>query len=63
MEKIIWIDCVKNEVLHTVKEDRNILHTIKRKKVNGIGHNLHRKYLLNHVPEGKIKVEGTDGQG
>jgi len=54
---------VKNEVLHTVKEDRNILHTIKRKKVNGIGHNLHRKYLLNHVPEGKIKVEGTDGQG
>jgi hypothetical protein len=30
MEKISWTDCVRNEeVLHTVKEERNILHTIR----------------------------------
>jgi hypothetical protein len=29
MEKISWMDCINNEaVLHRVKEDRNILHTI-----------------------------------
>jgi len=61
--EIIWNDCVKNEVLHTVKEDRNISHTIKRKKANGIGHILDRKYLLSHITEGKIKVEGIEGQG
>jgi hypothetical protein len=30
--------CENEEVLHTVKEDRNILHTIQRKKANWIGH-------------------------
>jgi hypothetical protein len=31
MEKIIWTDRVRNEeVLHRVKEERNILHKIKR---------------------------------
>jgi hypothetical protein len=30
MEKISWTDCVNNEaVLHRVKEERNILHTIR----------------------------------
>jgi len=29
MEKILWIDQVKNEVLQAVKEKRNILHTTK----------------------------------
>jgi hypothetical protein len=39
MEKISWTDRVKNkEVLHRVKEERNILHTAKRRKANGIGH-------------------------
>jgi hypothetical protein len=33
MEKISWTDCLRNEeVLHTVKEQRNILHTVKKKK-------------------------------
>jgi hypothetical protein len=40
MEKISWTDRVRNEVLYRVKEERNILHTIKRRKVNWIGHNL-----------------------
>jgi hypothetical protein len=35
MEKIIWIDRVRNEeVLHRVKEERNVVHTIKRRKAN-----------------------------
>jgi hypothetical protein len=39
MEKIRETDHVRNEeVLHRVKEERNILHTIKRKEANWIGH-------------------------
>jgi len=38
MEKISWTDRVENEeVLHTDKEVRNILHTVKRRKANWIG--------------------------
>jgi len=38
MQKIIETDHVKNEeVLHRVKEERNILLTIKRKTDNWIG--------------------------
>jgi hypothetical protein len=38
MEKISWTDYARNEdVLHTVKEERNFLHTIKRRKANWIG--------------------------
>jgi hypothetical protein len=34
MEKISWTDRVRNEeVLHRVKVERNIIHTIKRRKV------------------------------
>jgi hypothetical protein len=33
MEKIVWTDRVRNEeVLHRLKEERNIVHTIKKKK-------------------------------
>jgi hypothetical protein len=39
MEKISWTDRVRNEeVLHRVKEERNIPHTIKRRKANWFGH-------------------------
>jgi hypothetical protein len=35
MEKISWTDRVRNEeVLHRVTEERNIVHTIKRRKAN-----------------------------
>jgi hypothetical protein len=58
MEKISWTDRVRNEeVLHRVKEERSIVHTIKRRKANWIGHILRRNCLLKHVNEGKI--EGT----
>jgi hypothetical protein len=51
------------EVLHTAKEERNILHTIKRRKANWIGHILRRNCLLKHVIgrkiEGRIETTGT----
>jgi hypothetical protein len=59
--KISWTERVKNEqVLQTVKEERNILHTIKRGEANWLCHILHRNCLLKHVIEGKIerKIEG-----
>ena len=44
IEKIIWTDYMKNEeVLPRVKKERNILHTVKRRKANCIGHILRRK--------------------
>jgi hypothetical protein len=59
MEMISWTDRVRNEeVLHTVKEKRNILHTIKRRKANWIGHSLRRNCILKRVTEGKLR--GTD---
>jgi hypothetical protein len=42
------------EILQRVREERNILLTIKRRNVNWIGHILHRNCLLKHVIEGKI---------
>jgi hypothetical protein len=41
------------------KEQRNILHTVNRRKANWIGYILRRNCLLKHVIEGKI--EGTIG--
>jgi hypothetical protein len=56
MEKFKWTNHVRNEeVLLRVKEERNILHTIKRRKANWIGHILCRNCLLKHVIEGKIQ--------
>jgi hypothetical protein len=66
MEKISWTDRVRNEeVLHRVKEERNIVHTIKRRKANWIGHILRRNCLLKHVIEGKIegRIEMTGRRG
>jgi len=55
-EKISWTDHVRNEeVLLRVKEQRNILHEINKRKANWIGHILHRNCLLQWVIEGKIK--------
>ena len=56
MEKISWTDHARNEeVLRGVKDERNILHTIKRRKADWIGHILRRDCLLKHVIEGKIE--------
>ena len=54
------------EVLLTVKEQRNILHEISKRKANLIGHILRRNCLLQRVIEGKIKgrieVKGRRGR-
>jgi len=65
MEKIIWTDHVRNEVLLRVNEQRNILHEIRKRKANWIGNILHRNCLLNQVIEGKIKgqIEVTRRRG
>jgi hypothetical protein len=56
MEKISWTDHVRNEeALIRVKEERNILHEISKRKANWIGYILRRKCLLQRVIEGKIK--------
>ena len=66
MEKISWTDRVRNEeVLLRVKEQRNILHEMSKRKANWIGHILCRNCLLQRVIEGKIKggIEVTGRQG
>ena len=58
MENISWTDHVRNEeVLLRVNEQRNILHEIRKRKANWIGHILRRNCLLKQVMEGKIKGE------
>ena len=43
------------EVLLRVKEQRNILHEIRKRKANWIGNILRRNCLLQRVIEGEIK--------
>jgi hypothetical protein len=66
MEKSSWTDNVRNEeVLIRVKEQRNILHEICKRRANWIGHILRRTCLLQQVIEGKIKrgLEVTERRG
>jgi len=66
MEKISWTDHLRNEeVLLRVKEQRNILHEIRKRKANWIGHILCRNCLLQRVIGGKIKggIEVTGRRG
>jgi hypothetical protein len=65
MEKIIWTDSARNDlVLHRVK-DRNILHATKRRKDNWIGHIFCRNCLLRHFAEGNVEglITVTEGRG
>ena len=53
-----WTDHVRNEeVLLRLNEQRNILHEIRKRKANWIGHILRRNCLLKQVIEGKIQRE------
>jgi hypothetical protein len=64
--EISWTDRVGNEeVLQRIKEERNTLKTIKRKKVDWIGHILRRNCRLRHVTERKIQgmIEVTRRRG
>jgi hypothetical protein len=67
MEKISWTDHVRKEdVLLRVKEQRNILHEIRKRKANCIGHILRRNCLLQRVIKreihGEIQVTGRQGR-
>ena len=49
---------MRNEdVLLRVNEQRNIVHEIRKRNANWIGHILRRNFLLKQVIEGKIKGE------
>jgi hypothetical protein len=66
MEKISWTDHVRNEdVLLRGEEQRNILHEIRKRKANWIGHILRRNCFLQRVTEEKIQggIEVTGRQG
>jgi hypothetical protein len=66
MEKISCTDRVRNEdVLLRVKEQRNILHEIRKRKGNWIRHILRRNCFLQRATEGKIQggIEVTGRQG
>ena len=61
-----WTDHERNEdVLLRVKEQRNILHEILKRKANWIGNILRRNCVLQRVTEGKIigGIEVTGRQG
>jgi hypothetical protein len=60
MEEISWTDRVRNdEVLQRVKEEGNILHTVKIRKADWIGRFLRRNCLLKDVIKGKIEGRVT----
>jgi hypothetical protein len=58
MEKINWRSI-------RASEQRNIVHEIRKRKANWIGHILRRNFLLKQVIEGKIKgqIEVTRRRG
>jgi hypothetical protein len=61
--EISWTDHVRNEeVLLRVKEQRNIIHEIIKRRTNWIGHILRRNCLLEQVIKPKIK-EGIEVAG
>ena len=56
--KDCWTDHVRNkDVLLRVKEQRNILHEIRKRKAKLIGHILRRNCLLQRVIEENIREE------
>ena len=52
MEKISWTNRVK-EISHGVKEERNTLHSNKRRKANWTGHILRSDCFLNTLFKGR----------
>ena len=63
MEKISWTDRVRSKVaLCRIKEELNILHTVKGRKDQWFGHTLRKNCLLQAVIEGQIEVTGRRGR-
>ena len=62
--EISWTDGMRKKYyISLIKADRNILHTMERRKANWIGHNLRRnclqKLVIEETVEGRI---GSDGK-
>ena len=55
MENVSRTDRVKNEVVPNVKDESNILKTVKRKQANWVGDIFHRNCHIKSVIEGKIE--------
>lgn len=59
-----WNYCVKNvDILHRVKEKRNILQTVRRRKAAWVRHTMRINCLLNLIIQGKIGGYGRRGRG
>jgi hypothetical protein len=57
MEKISWTNCDRNEeALHSVNEERNIVHTIKRRLIGSVTARA-GNCLLKHIRKGKVEGE------
>jgi len=56
---------VRTLIIYTYYQQRNIIHEIRKRKANWIGHILCRNCLLQQVIEGKIKggIEVTGRRG
>jgi hypothetical protein len=68
MTMVTWLELkcqYSSLVLLIVNEQRNILHEIRKRKANWLGHVLRQNCLLKQVIEGKIKgeIEVTRRQG
>ena len=69
MEKISWTDHVRNEeVLLRVNEQRNILHEIRKRKSNCIGHILRRPGWTDNILIffewlAKVRATGSELRG
>jgi len=62
MEKISWTDVRNEDVLLRVKEQRNILHEILKRKTNWFRHILRRNCLLQRVTKGIIQAGDRSGR-
>jgi len=61
--RISWHETVTNkEVLRTVKEDRQMLNSIRQRKHRWIGNVLRHDGLLHEITEGRMKGKPTRGR-
>jgi hypothetical protein len=51
----------KEEVLHRIKEQRILIHKIKRKKANWMDHAIFTNFLIKRFIKGKIKGKQRRG--
>ena len=63
MEKISWTAHVSNEeIVNLVQEQRSLVHVIKQRQANWIGHVLRHDCLLKTVLDSKMEGKWTRGK-